>query len=390
MDVTGLQESIAQGENLRREFKRWPVRSQDMAAALVAFANSSGGQLLLGIDNNGAIRGVADPDEAMQQVDNIAYNNCEPPVEIHQEKVEFGDGNTAIVVNVPRGEQRPYRTNSGIYYIRTNTGRRQATRQELLRLFQAAESLYYDETPIHRATIDDLDRRAVQTFFEETRGFSWETAGLSFEQVLINLRLAQAIDGVLRPTLAGILVFGYQPQHFVPHAYISALRIPGTSLANDPSDQKRIDGPALRLLEDAMRFLYIHLPVPHRIRNLEPEAQPELPAVALREVLINAIAHRDYTIQGPVRILIFDDRVEVRSPGQLPNSVTLESLQLGVHVLRNPTIYNFFLRLAMVTDAGSGILRVISRVKEETGRLPVWKVEGNEVVVILYRSMGGT
>jgi len=386
MDATKLQESIKQGENLQQEFNRWPIRPQELAAALVAFANSSGGKLLLGVDNNGAIRGVSDPDEVMRQVDNIAYNNCEPPIEIHQEKVEFGDGDTVIVVNVPRGEQRPYRTNSGIYYIRTSTGRRQAMRQELLRLFQAAESLYYDETPIQHATIDDLDQRAVQKFFAETRGFSWETVGLTFEQVLVNLRLAQVVDEVLRPTLAGILVFGYQPQQFVPHAYISALRIPGVSLANDPSDQKRIDGPALRLLEDAMRFLYIHLPVPHRIRGLEPEAQPELPAVALREVLINAIAHRDYTIQGPVRVLIFDDRVEIRSPGQLPNSVTLESLQLGVHVLRNPSIYNFFLRLAMVTDAGSGILRVIARVKAETGRPPMWKIEGNEVVVILYRA----
>ncbi len=385
MDAAELEESIKRGESLHQEFKRWPVRPLEVAAALVAFANSSGGQLLLGVDDEGRISGIDDPDAVMQQVDNIAYNNCEPPLTISQERVVLEEGMVVIVVTVARGEQRPYRTSSGIYYIRTGAGRRQATRQELLRLFQAAESLYYDETPIYRATVDDLDRRAIQSFFEETRGFSWDLIGLTFEQVLVNLRLAQWVEDVLRPTLAGIVVFGYRPQQFVPHAYISALRIPGISLANDPSDQKRVEGPALDLLEDSMRFLYIHLPVPHRIKNLEPEAQPELPAVALREVLINALAHRDYTIQGPVRLLIFDDRVEVRSPGQLPNSITLESLSLGVHVLRNPTIYNFFLRLGMVTDAGSGILRVISRMREETGRSPIWKLEGNEVVVVLYR-----
>ena len=134
-----------------------------------------------------------------------------------------------------------------------------------------------------------------------------------------------------------------------------------------------------------MRFLNVHLPAPHRIRNLEPEAIPELPMEALREVLVNAMSHRDYTIQAPIRLFIFDDRVEIRSPGQLPNTVTLEALPLGIHVLRNPTIYNLFLRMGLVTDAGSGIPRVIARVQQVTGKRPTLKLEGNEFVVTLPR-----
>lgn len=386
MNWQELQQRITQGEDLHTEFKEWPLRPQDIAAAFVAFANTNGGQLILGVrDRDRVLVGVPSPDDALQQLDNIAYNNCEPPLTIISETFTAPDGQTLLVVNVPKGDLRPYRTSSGIYYVRVASGRRQASRQELLRLFQSGESLYYDETVVPRATLADLDKNAIQNFFAETQGAAWESVGLTYERVLVNLKIAQNGSGTLQPTLAGALFFAQRPQFFVPYAYLSALRIPGTSLANDPADQKKIEGTIPDILEDSLRFLYIHLPVPHRIQGLEPEARPEFPAVALRELLINAFAHRDYTIQGPIRVLIFDDRLEIRSPGRLPNSVTLESLRYGVHVLRNPVIYNFFLRLGYVTDAGSGVLRTMARVREATGHEPTWEIEGNEVVVRLVR-----
>lgn len=121
---------------------------------------------------------------------------------------------------------------------------------------------------------------------------------------------------------------------------------------------------------------------------MEPEVKLELPPEALREGLVNACAHRDYTIPSPIRLLIYDDRVEIRSPGQLPNSVTLDALPLGIHVLRNPIIYNVCLRMGLVTDAGSGIPRIIARVRQFTNQSPVWKLEGNEFVLVLPRPTG--
>ena len=113
---------------------------------------------------------------------------------------------------------------------------------------------------------------------------------------------------------------------------------------------------------------------------------PEFPVECLREALVNAVAHRDYTIAGPVRLLIYDDRVEVRTPGRLPNSVRLEQLRVGVHVLRNPTLYNLLLKRGLVTDAGSGIPRMIRLLRERIGREPGLGIEGNEFVVALPRS----
>ncbi len=385
MNLIDLQKRIADGENLHTELKEWPINPTSLAETLTAFANTDGGQLLVGVRDNGQIQGISDTDAVMRTVDNIAYNNCEPPLTILQETVTTDAGDAVVVVNIPKGDQRPYRTSQGRFMIRTTSGKRPAARQELLRLFQAAESLYYDETLVQRATLADLAIQSVEQFFLEAQGYRWEQLGLPLERILVNWKLAQQSGATLHPTVAGALFFAKDPQHFLPQAYLTALRIPGITIDQDPSDRKQITGSLRTILEDALRFLNIHLPTPHQIHGMESEVKLELPPEALREALVNACAHRDYTLQSPIRLLIFDDRVEIRSPGGLPNSVTLDSLPLGIHVLRNPIIYNVFLRMGLVTDAGSGIPRIIARVRQFTGHTPIWKLEGNEFVVVLPR-----
>jgi ATP-dependent DNA helicase RecG len=387
MDLTELQQRIGRWEDLHTEFKECPVRPNDLADPLVAFANTEGGHLILGVNKDKAIIGVSDPDVVKRDIDNISYNNCEPPVTISQETLTTPDGKTVVIVHVPKGDQRPYRSNRGLYRLRTDSGIRPASRQELLRLFQASESLYYDELAVSRATLDDLDFRAIERYLDDTQGRKWRSYGLTLERLLVNLNLARPLDTTIHPTLAGLLFFGNEPQRHVPYAYITAARFPGTSLANNPADVKKIEGTMPTMLEDVLRFLYIYLPLPHVIEALNPETRPELPAVALRELIINALSHRDYTLEGPIRVLIFDDRVEIRSPGKLPNGVTLEALPFGVHLLRNPTIYNLFLRLGWVTEVGSGFPRAIDQVQQLTGEPLTWKLEGIDFVVTLARKI---
>lgn len=276
MDWLDLQTRIDKGEDLHTEFKAGPIRPDELAAALVAFANTDGGQLIFGVTNDRRIAGVEDIDGLMQQVDNIAYQNCEPPLNVVQETVETPEG-TVVVVHV-------------------------------------------------------------------------------------------------------------QPQNFLPYAYISAARIPGEDAAAAPSDAKRIEGTLFDMLEDAARFLRLHLRTPHHIRGFEAEPRPELPEEALREVVVNALVHRDYTMQAPIRIFILDDRVEIRSPGSLPNIVTVEMIKAGLaHVLRNPLIYSFFRSAGLVTDTGNGVRRTILLVKKAIGLEPNIYEEGNETVVSLPR-----
>ena len=132
----------------------------------------------------------------------------------------------------------------------------------------------------------------------------------------------------------------------------------------------------------------LHLRTPHRIRGFAPEARPELPEPALREVVVNALVHRDYTIHAPVRVFILDDRVEVRSPGGFPNTVTVDMVKSGLaHVLRNPLLYTFFYRAGFVTDTGNGMHRAIEMVEAAVGKEPDVGEQGNEVVVSIPRPL---
>jgi len=133
-------------------------------------------------------------------------------------------------------------------------------------------------------------------------------------------------------------------------------------------DKKDINGTIIQIIENTERFLKIYLKEKHEISDFEPEIKYEIPMEALREAVVNAIAHRDYTISAPIRILIFTDRIEVHSPGRLPNTVTIESMKVGgAHVLRNPHIYNMLAKFQMVTDLGSGVRRMIKLVKDHIG-----------------------
>ncbi len=385
MDRLDLQKRIEGWEDLHTEFKAWPVRPDDLATALTAFANTDGGQLILGVSNDRRVVGVADTDKVMQTLDQVAYQNCEPPLTIVQETLEVEDV-WVVVVSVPKGDQRPYRTGSGSYFVRTASGRRRASRQELLRLFQAVESLYYDETLVLRASFADLDASAFEYYVQRAYQRPLEQLDIGYEELLRNLGYVRQQAGRDYPTMACLLFFGREPQRFFPQAHLVAARIPGTDFSALPSDNKLIQGTAPAMLEDAARFLRIHLRTAHRIQGFEPEVYPELPEEALREVLVNALAHRDYTVPAPVRIFIFDDRVEVRTPGGLPNTVTIEAIRLGaIHVLRNPTIYTLLGRLGLITGIGTGIYRTIQQVRKFAQKDPALFLEGNEFVVSLPR-----
>jgi len=388
MDPAELKAFLEKGENLHTEFKQWPPRPDDLAPSIVAFANTDGGQILVGIDNQRRVVGLeaSELDRATQLVDNVAFQNCEPPVTVLQETVRDEQGRTVLAVRVPKGGHRPYRTNRGVYYIRISSGRRQASREELLRLFQAAESLYYDETPILQATTADLDEQAITDLLQVIREHGLDLSGIARDRLLENWRLVRPTNGQIRPTLAGILFLSRSPQQFLPAAYVSAVSILGNDLSLEPLDHKRIEGRLIDMLQGVMKFLYLYLKETHVIHELESEIRPELPPTVLREALVNAVAHRDYTVSAPVRVIVFRDRLEIRTPGGLPNNVAIESLRAGVHVLRNPGIYNILLKTGLVTDAGSGIPRMIRAMRESAGREPGFHLEGGEFIVTLPRS----
>ncbi|NOY79328.1 MAG: transcriptional regulator, partial [Calditrichaeota bacterium] len=364
MNESELKNLISRGEDFHTEFKGKLPNRESLAKTITCFANSDGGKLVVGISDEGKILGVSDLDGAMRAIDDVAYNRCSPPITVVQETVPI-DGKTVLVVHIPKGTQRPYRTRSGQFYVRSSNRCRQASREEMLRMFQAVQSVFYDETPVAGASDVDVDWDSFKVFLSHFLELNVPDSDLKL--YFKNLRLW---SGEGFPTMAGILFFGkQQPQKFFPHAKIICAAIPGNDLAIPPFDRKDMVGTIPEMIDDTQKFLNLYLREKHVINGFESEREPELPPAALREAVVNTIAHRDYTIHAPIRILLFEDRVEFHSPGKLPNTVTIESIRIGgAHVLRNPTIYNLLYKMGLVTDLGSGVRRIIYLIQKHVGK----------------------
>jgi ATP-dependent DNA helicase RecG len=360
MNASELQERIKRWEDLHTDFKERFDSNRELAKDLVCFANTDGGQLIFGVAENRHIAGIDDPDWLCAKIDDIAFQHCEPPITVVQEVLDMG-GKKVVVVNIPKGERRPYRTLAGQYYVRTTSGCRQASQEELLRLFQAVESLYHDETPLPRLHLQDLDLNAFEHYLNET---SQADLDVDPARLLRNWRLLSGDH----PTIAGLVLFGREPQRHLPFAQVNAARFPGTDSSVAPLDIKVLTGQLLNVIDQTQRFLYLHLRIPHDIRGFEPEAKPELPPEALREAVVNAVAHRDYTVHGPIRLFLLDDRIEIHTPGRAPNTVDEAAMRAGVHVVRNPHIYTRLADAGLVTRAGSGIRRMSRLVRAATGQ----------------------
>lgn len=377
MDREELLDRIATWENLHTDFKERLSSSDELAKDIVCFANTDGGQIIVGVSNDGEIVGVDDADDAANFVDNVAVNNCQPPVLVGQETVHIDD-KTVLVINVEKGPRRPYRTNRGRYYIRRPSGCFDADQAQLLRLFQASQQLSYDENPVVDAELSDIDLSALESHLREA---GREELLEDTDRVLRNWRL---YDGN-HPTIAGIVLFGRHPQEHLPHAHVVAVRFQGTSSSGESLDRVQIEGQAHEMIHDVARFLRVNLPISHEVEDFNRESHVGLPETALREAVVNAVAHRDYTVQGPVRVFVFDDRVEVRTPGRPPNGVDAEAMRMGVHIPRNPYIYARLYESGLVTGAGTGIPRLSREVREATGREAEVEVTEAEVVIVLPR-----
>jgi len=382
MNEQELRERIEKGEGLHTEFKEDFTDNEDIAKSIVCFANTDGGQLVVGVNENGEIVGVENLDELIRRIDDIAFNRCEPPCTVVTETLVV-DKKNIIIVNVPKGDQRPYRTGSGLHYIRSANRCRQASRQELLRLFQATESIYYDEIEILRASFKDIDTDYAKRFLEK-----YFTLKVEDEDLIRYLMNIKALSNNEKPTLSGILFFGENPQFYLPTSNIIAAYIDGNDLSIPPSDKKEFEGKVPQILEDSLRFLRIYVKEKHIIRGLEDERHYEIEGYVLREAIVNAVAHRDYTISAPIRIFIFNDRIEFHTPGRLPNTVSIENIKIGAaHVLRNPTIYILLSKMGLVTHTGTGIKRIIESVKKTVGRDVKLEVIDSEFILTIPRSV---
>ena len=381
MNEREAKERILLGADSRTEFKSENAANEALAVAMISFANAQGGQLFLGVENDGTITGVVEPDKLLQRVDNIARHNIHPPIWISATKMQI-DEKRILVVDIPRGPQRPYCTNDGRHFIRTASGHRIATRQDLLLLFQSAGSLLADEIPVGEAEIADLDEPYLMNFIERdnpTVAEEIKTGNLLRENVLASMKVIR--EG--HPTIVGLNCFGKEPAKHVPYFRISATRFKGIEISEEVLSSRDYGEKIEEQFRGVEEFVKAYLPAPSRIEGFESELPRTIPDTAIREALVNAFAHRDYMIPSQIRLFIFDDRLEVISPGKLLNTVSVESMRVGIHVPRNPLILTFLGKMGLASNRGTGAPRIFRLMKEAGLPEPEILQIGSDLKVVL-------
>ncbi len=386
---------IAQGEDQQHEFKRLINNPESIAGEIVAFANSEGGYLYIGVEDDGTVVGCPDPANVIQTLTNICQDRCRPPVVPGLEAVTV-QGQVVVVLEVlpALNRQKPYSTQGGRFYLRVGADKKDATGRELIRIAQSAGELHYDESPVRGADLNTLSERAFGDYYERLFGTpladGLRQAGVSLEHLLRNVHLLDDLNGVPMLTVAAVLVFGADPQQFLPQSRISAVAFDGPDENSPILDRKEITGRLPELIEDSRIFLRRNVRVAAEELGFERRDRPQYDLNALGEAVVNAIAHRDYSLSGSqIRLFVFSDRLEIRSPGRLPNSVTLDNIKLGVHAERNRRIATLLAHLGYMSAIGTGVPRLIIRLSQRlSAREPVYSLVGEELRLCIWAAEG--
>ncbi|GAB6057080.1 RNA-binding domain-containing protein [Desulfonatronum parangueonense] len=357
MTFEQLHSMLMSGESSTVEFKTEDVRAESLAGEIVSMANFAGGVILIGVEDDGTVQGVQRVDMETFIV-NVCRNAIRPSILPQIEKMRHGD-KLIYVVTIEHGDA-VYATATGKYFIRVGSTK-QPTQQELLRLFQKRNLLQFDETPVLSASPQSIAIPKVDAYLRRLgqQGLDAEHE-LGLEQELVNLSILTATESGTYPTLAGLLVFGKDPQKHFPSYTVSCGAYAGSDFLSDVIREEDLTGTQDQLIENAIAFLKLTMPKRTHLANELQRVDTYLyPVDLLREAVVNAVCHRDYTITGSsIRVLLFQDRLEIRSPGALPNTLTLESM-IYRQFTRNQALASFLAGLGYMEKRGKGILKMM-------------------------------
>lgn len=358
METVELLEIIGRGEDSRHQFKRDATNATSLAAEMVAFANSGGGAIFIGVEDDGAVRPLigADVQRINQLISNAASTMVLPSINPQSENIAVGDG-VVIVVTIPDGISKPYMDNTGAIWVKSGSDKRKVTaREEMQRMFQAAQLVHGDDIPIANSSIADVDLDYFRRFYSVRYEQEMDEQEQSLSNVLSNMRLLK--NGSL--TVTGALLFAREPQALLPVFYIKAVRYPGNDVhVTTYLDSVDIKGKLQAQFDEALSFISRNLHHHQGEQGVNTVGELEVPKIVLEELLANALMHRDYFVSAPIRVFIFDNRIELLSPGSLPNSLTVANIRTGNSNIRNPILVSFASRLLPYRGLGTGILRAL-------------------------------
>ena len=349
-----LMELLKRPEGKTLEFKRELVKPDGVLRTIVAFANSAGGVLLIGIENGtGHVRGVQNPLDLEERLASLITDSILPRLMPDLEILPWRDTYVMAVRVFPSGTRPHYLQREGPeagVYVRIGSTNRRADRELIEELRRLARGESYDEQALPELGAEAIDFKAAAKSFARWRKLK--------RNDLETLRLVTRHQGRLTPTVGGMLLFGQERSRLFPDAWIQAGRFQGTD-KTDFVDRAEIRQHLPEAVEAAIAFVAKHSLNGADIGPVRRTDRWNLPPVAVREAVVNAVAHADYSQRGaPIRIAIFADRLEVENPGILPFGLAIEDLRRGISKLRNRVIGRVFNELALIENWGSGIQRM--------------------------------
>lgn len=385
MATNDILRQIKSGEVSEVQFKERVFDKYDVGCELVAFSNAHGGKLVIGVkDKTGDINGLSysEVQETMNLLGSIASDNVVPPILIKVETISVSDGNI-VVATVKEGLNKPYHDNKGIVWMKNGADKRRVfDNAELAEMMTDCGSFTPDESVVRDAGISDLDTNTIKIFlgskFERVLGNKGLTGdafkeasldeicstiakGHDVEHLLRNLRFIRP-DGKL--TVAAMLLFGKYTQRWLPVMTTKCICFVGNSvggnLFRDKVSDEDMEGNLLHQFNTIMSFFSRNLKRVQVGTEFNQQGRLEIPYSSLVEFTVNALVHRSLNQKAPVRVFIFDDRVEIHSPGVLPNGLAVDDITHGTSMPRNTFLFDNAIHLLPYTGAGSGITRAMS------------------------------
>ena len=407
MTRTELLGLIANGENSCVEFKRDDVRPEDLAKEMSALLNLEGGVILLGVEDNGGISGLTrHRKDAEEWLMDIARNNLQPPTMPVWISMTTNGGSVVGVIKLHADSPgKPYkakRAKAWVTYIRVGSTSRVATRDEEARLYQAARLIRYDLKPVQDMGADNLDLNRIENYFRDVlkRSIPDRADEQSWRQLLLNSDLLVGGGDRNTASVAAVLLFGKNPNRRLPQAGVTATAFPSIDKDYNMVDEERIRGPLAPLVSDRGSLVergVIDRTVDFVKRNMGSVAWIEgarrhhkeaYPVEAVREAVVNAVAHRDYAREGTdIEVSLYSDRLEVISPGRLPNGVTVAKMREGVvRVARNEMLKEILRDYRYIEHQGMGVRnRIIRQMRLHNGTEPDLVEEDDRFVVRFWK-----
>jgi len=367
-----LLDALRRPEGKTLEFKRDLSSPEGFLRTVVAFANTSGGVVLVGVeDRSRHVRGVADPFAMEERIASLISDSIAPRVLPDLEVLPFRKMHVVAVQIHPSPARPHYLVRAGMQggtYVRVGSTNRRADDALIAEMQRYARGEAFDERALPSLDSEAIDFRAASESFAAIRRLA--------RRDLQALKIVTEYHGRDVPTAGGLLLFGRDRLRHFPDAWIQAGRFRGTDRATI-DDQAEFKGPLTTAIEEAIRFIEKHSTHGARIGRMRRTEIWSLPPAAVREAVINAVAHCDYSQAGaPIRVALFDDRLEVENPGLLPFGLTVADLPLGVSKLRNRVIGRVFHELGLVEQWGSGVQRMFAACRDAGLAAPVLEEVG--------------